>query len=383
MIVKPEPDAADLQQPGRAVAQEIGAPVTSGRAIQDEQYQHTDVPEEKLGNKCSSAEQQREHYSRILVLRRNDKLECINKEDSCLLQQAAGCVDNGDMVRGWYTAASGMIAQQHRFDAIANNMANANTIGYKRDVSIHKAFPELLIRRLDDDGVRRIGLRTHSIGSVDTAPVVGRLGTGVEQNEVFTIFEQGSLRETSNPFDVALEGEGFLVVQTPFGERYTRNGSLILGPESLLVTKDGYPVLGEDGPIQIKLHNFVIDPEGRIFVNADLQDDPQRLVSQRENEWENRIELDQLRLIEVDRPRYLRKQGDSLWDVNEDSGPAVPVADDERPRIRQGFLETANVNPVVEMVRLIEVNRAYEANQRVVRAQDESTARLINQALRL
>ena len=287
------------------------------------------------------------------------------------------------MVRGWYTAASGMIAQQHRFDAIANNMANANTTAYKRDVSIHKAFPELLIRRLDDDGVRRIGLRSHSIGSVDTAPVVGRLGTGVEQNEVFTVFEQGSLRQTSNPFDIALEGEGFLVVQTPYGERYTRNGSLVLGPESLLVTKDGFPVLGEDGPIRIKLHNFVIDPDGRIFVNADLQDDPQRLISQRENDWQNRVELDRLQLVEVDRPRYLRKQGDSLWNVSEDSGPAEIIPAGRRPRIQQGFLETANVNPVVEMVRMIEVNRAYEASQRVLRAQDESTARLINQALRL
>lgn len=277
-----------------------------------------------------------------------------------------------------------MVAQQHRLDQISNNLANVDTEGYKRDISIHKAFPELLIRRFNDDGVMKIPHRARTLGSVDNAPVVGKLGTGVAQNEAYTIFSQGSLEETQNPFDVALQGEGFMTVQTPEGERYTRNGSFLLGPESMLVTKEGYPVLGEDGePLQIKKNNFYIDKEGTILASDAFPDDPRRLISMRENEWEDVVEVGRLKLVDVREPRYLRKQGGSLWNTTWESGDAEIMNADERPVVQQGFLEKANVNPVTEMVRMIEVNRAYEANQRAVRAQDESTGRLLNQALRL
>lgn len=287
------------------------------------------------------------------------------------------------MVRGWYTAASGMAAQEHRFNAIANNLANVDTHGYKRDLAIHKAFPQMLLRRMSDDGVIRVPYRDPSIGAVDKAPVVGVLGTGVEENEVYTVFEQGSLEQTENSFDLALEGEGFFVVRTPGGERYTRNGSFLIGPEGLLVTKQGYPVLGENGPIRIKLNNFMVDQDGRIFENDAFGDDPERLISLQENEWQNTEEIDRLRIVDVRQARYLRKQGDSLWRTTRESGEAQTIFGEQRPKVRQGFLETANVNPVTEMVQMIEVNRAYEANQKVIQAHDESTSRLINQALRI
>ncbi len=287
------------------------------------------------------------------------------------------------MVRGTYTAASGMAAQEHRFNAIANNLANADTHGYKRDLAVQKAFPQLLLRRMSDDGVLRVPYRDQGIGSVDKAPVIGVLGTGVEENEVYTVFEQGSLEQTENSFDLALQGEGFFVVRTPGGERYTRNGSFLIGPEGLLVTKQGYPVLGENGPIRIKLNNFVVDENGRIFENDSFGDDPERLISVRENEWQNTEEVDRLRIVDVRQTRYLRKQGDSLWRSTRESGDAEIIYGEGRPKVRQGFLETANVNPVTEMVQMIEVNRAYEANQKVIQAQDDSTSRLINQALRI
>ena len=277
-----------------------------------------------------------------------------------------------------------MVAQQHRLDQISNNLANVDTEGYKRDISLQKAFPELLLRRMNDDGVMRVPHRGQSLGSVDNAPMVGKLGTGVAQNEAYTIFEQGSLSETQNPFDVALQGEGFLAVETPAGERYTRNGSFLLGPESLLVTKDGYPVLSEEGePIQIRKNNFIIDKDGTIYASDNFPDDPRRLISMFENEWEDVEEVGRLKLVDVREPRYLRKQGGSMWNTTWESGPAQVVNGDERPVVQQGFLEKANVNPVTEMVRMIEVNRAYEANQRAVQAQDESTGRLLNQVLRL
>ena len=301
-------------------------------------------------------------------------------KNCALLNCDRGLVDTfNSMVRGWYTAASGMLAQQRRLDALSNNLANVNTTGYKRDLSINKAFPEILLRRFSDDGVRVIPHSDGRWGSVDTAPVVGRLGTGVEQNEIYTVFEQGSLRQTENVFDVALEGEGFFVVETPNGERYTRNGSFHLGPESVLVTKEGFPVLGENGRIQVKLNNFYVDGDGSVYVNNDFQDDPFRLVSRRENEWRAEDLLDRLQVVQVPRRRYLQKQGSSLWRATEDSGEA---SIQQARRVRQGFLETANVNPVSEMVRMIEVNRAYEANQRVIQAQDESTVQLLRQVLR-
>ncbi|MFP4212011.1 MAG: flagellar basal-body rod protein FlgF [Alkalispirochaeta sp.] len=288
------------------------------------------------------------------------------------------------MVRGVFTAASGMVAQQHRLDAISNNLANANTVGYKRDVSVHKAFPELLLRRMGDDGVIQVPYAGDPLGSVDKAPVTGRLGTGVEQNEVFTIFEQGAVRQTESPFDVALEGEGFFVVDTPYGERYTRNGSFTIGPESLLVTQQGYPVLGADGnPIEVKLNNFVIDEDGRIFSNQRFMDDPDRLVQMLENEWDETVEIGRLRVVGMDESRYLRKEGANLWNTTRESGDAVDLFEGERPAVLQGFLEEANVNPVVEMTQMIEVNRAYEANQKVVQSQDQSTARLLNEVLRV
>lgn len=286
------------------------------------------------------------------------------------------------MLRGIYTGAAGMVVQQNRLDAIANNLANVDTTGYKRDTAIQKAFPELLLRRMSDEGITQFPYRHPVVGSFYSAAVIGSVGTGVETNEVFTAFSQGALKLTDNSFDLALEGDGFFVVQTPYGERYTRNGSFLIGPEGMLVTKQGYPVLGENGPIQLKLNNFSVDEDGVIYENADFADDPLRLVSMRENEWQNTVEVDRLQLVQVRQPRYLQKQGDSFWRTTEESGEAAIVTEG-RPKIHQGFLETSNVNPVTEMVQMIEVNRAYEANQKVIQAQDQATSRLINEAMRL
>ncbi len=275
-----------------------------------------------------------------------------------------------------------MVVQQNRLDALSNNLANVDTTGYKRDTPIEKAFPELLIRRMADDGVTQFPYRGFPVGSFDVAPVVGSVGTGVETNEFYTVFSQGSLKQTDNAFDLALEGEGFFVVDTPYGERYTRNGSFLIGPEGMLVTKQGYPVLGEDGPIQLKLNNFVVDEDGVIYENDTFADDPNRLVSMRENEWENTVEVDRLRVVDMRNTRYIRKQGDSFWKTTDESGDAFTI-ESGRPKVRQGFLETSNVNPVTEMVQLIEVNRAYEANQKAIQSQDQMTGRLINEAIRL
>jgi flagellar basal-body rod protein FlgG len=290
------------------------------------------------------------------------------------------------MLRGLYTGASGMKAEQNRMDVVANNLANADLTGFKRDTVSFKAFPELLIRRLEDDGVRKLPM-----GWVDTAPIVGKLGTGVETNEVYTDFSQGPFKQTENSFDFALEGKGFFAILTPEGERYTRNGTFTLGPESLLVTKDGYPVLDEAGEfIKIKANNFVVDQDGKIFINRRFQENDERLVSRTENEWEDTIQLGRLKIVDFTGgvagsrgDRYLKKQGNSFWIDTEDSGPAAVIPESRRPKVHQGFIETANINPVVEMVQMIEVNRAYEANQKTIQTHDSLLGRLVNEVMRV
>jgi flagellar basal-body rod protein FlgG len=267
-----------------------------------------------------------------------------------------------------------MRAQQWRLDAVGNNLANVSTNGYKKDVASFKAFPELLLRRMDDDGVYK-----HPFGSADAAPIVGKLGTGVELNELFTNFTQGAPLETQSDFDMMLEGKGFFAVATPYGERYTRNGSFILGKEGFLETKDGFPVMGENGPIRVKANNFKVDFEGRIWVNAAYPDDPDVMVGRESNQWEEQVLLDTIKIVDFELDRYLEKQGTSLYRESDTSGPARLMDVVTRPKVQQGFLEASNVDPVLEMVQMIEVNRSYEANQKVIQSEDTMLGTLINQ----
>ena len=251
------------------------------------------------------------------------------------------------MIRGWYIGASGMSAQQNRLDAISNNLANVDTTAYKRDTAVSKNFSELLIRRMNDDGVYKT-----AVGSADAAPIIGKLGLGVETNELFTDFSQGSYKETSSITDTALSGEGFFVVQTPAGERYTRNGNFFIGKEGILETKEGYPVLGEKGPLYLADTEFYVDKDGILYEREEMR------------------EIDRFKTVRFDNERYLKKQGSSLYMETDISGPAHIAEGSERPIFLQGFIETSNVNVVNEMVQMIEVNRAYEANQKTVQAGD-------------
>ena len=249
------------------------------------------------------------------------------------------------MIRGWYTGASGMNAQQARLDAISNNLANVDTTGYKKDVAISKSFPELLMRRMNDDGVI-----VNELGSYDVAPVIGKLGLGVETNELYTIFEQGFT-------DMALSGEGFFAVSTPNGERYTRNGNFMVGKEGYLETKDGYPVLGENGYINVADVRFKVDADGIITD-------------------ENGNEIDRFKIVRFDNERYLNKMGSSLYNTNDIAGEAYIAEGNERPTLIQSYVESSNVNVVNEMVQMIEVNRAYEANQKTIQAEDSMMSTL-------
>lgn len=257
------------------------------------------------------------------------------------------------MIRGWYTGASGMNAQQNRLDAISNNLANVDTTGYKRNITVSKNFSELLIRRANFDGVYK-----KSVGSFDAAPIIGKLGLGVETNENYTDFAQGSFRQTGSNIDFAFSGKGFFTVETPNGERYTRDGNFILGKEGILLTKDGYPVLGENGYIHVDNDKITVNEDGMIYSAEDNQ------------------ELGRFKVVRFDNERYLKKMGTNLYQKTEISGIPHIAEGNERPKFLQGFIETSNVNVVNEMVQMIEVNRAYEANQKTITSEDSMMSTL-------
>ncbi len=282
------------------------------------------------------------------------------------------------MVRGVYTGASGMIAQQERLDVVANNLANVDKPGFKRDTATFKAFPEMMAARTEDDGVVIFPL-----GSTDIRPYVGRMGTGVEVNEVFTEWEQGSLRETGNQLDIALSDKGFFTIETPNGERYTRNGSFLIDKDNYLVTKHGYKVMGENGYIQIKTNNYVIDEEGRVSVNKRYQNNDD-FVQMTQNEWKDEEILDTLKIVRFENERYLKKEGESFWVDTQISGPAyIAQKGIDRPKVLSRFLEMSNVNPINEMVRMIEVQRAYELNSKSIATHDTLIGRVVNEVGRV
>jgi len=273
------------------------------------------------------------------------------------------------MIRGLYTGASGMLSQMLQMDVVSNNLANVDKTGYKDDVTVFKSFPEMLIRRVNDDGVRKFPL-----GSYDKMPIVGSIGTGVEVNEVYTNFKQGGLKQTENPFDLALEGDGFFVVETDRGIRYTRNGSFLIDKDNFLVTKDGYKILGENGYIKVQNNNFVVNEKGEVVVNQDLYN--RKVVSNTENDWASTSVIERLKIATFRELRELKKEGNSFYYETEFSGTAQQPK--IMPKIRQGFLEQANVNIVEEMVKMIEVQRAYEANSKSVTSHDNALSKLIN-----
>ena len=231
------------------------------------------------------------------------------------------------MIRGLYTAASGMLAQMSRTDVISSNLANVNTTAFKKDILVFQALEEMQIRRVDDPSV------TGPTISIDPKPYIGNLGTGVDVGQIYTQFEQGSIKNTSNPLDLALQGEGFFTVMIPAGIRYTRDGSFSRSSEGYLVTSDGHMIIGQNGPILLPENTGItVNENGEIF------SDGQR--------------LDQLMLVSFADPQQLVKEGDNLYSCDEEPQQA-------QPKVIQGALETANANAVTEMVNLIEAFRAY------------------------
>jgi len=286
------------------------------------------------------------------------------------------------MLRGIYTSATGMIMNQYKMDVIANNLANVDKTAFKGEDAIFKSFPEMLIRRTRDDGLGWV-----PIGSFDLAPVVGKLGTGVELNEIFTRFETGPVKKTDNPFDLMIDDRSnstpsFFVVLTDRGEKLTRSGSFILDKDGYLVTPDGFPLMGEKGPIKVSRWNWVVKENGEIWINKKYGNDPNVGTNETQNQWEEPVLLDRIKIRTVEFPRELKKEGNSFYTITPESGPMLELKEDKFPLILQGYLEASNVNIVREMTKMIEVQREYEANQKSVTTHDSLLGKLINEVAR-
>lgn len=262
------------------------------------------------------------------------------------------------MLRGMYTGASGMLAEQVRTDVLANNLANAQTVGFKREAVLQRAFPEMLIRRVFDPVTPAGGADPTFYGTgalYDPRPVIGRLGTGTYVDGTWTVFEQGPLRFTGNTLDVALNGEGFFAVQTDAGVRFTRDGRFMLDSEGRLVTLAGWPVLGADGgPIVVQGADVAIDETGQV--------------------WADGVVAGVLAAWTFAEPQALVREGEGLWAATDEAGAPQPAD----AVILSGYLEQANVNVVSSMVELIAAFRAYEANQKVIQAYDDTLGRVVN-----
>lgn len=281
------------------------------------------------------------------------------------------------MIRGLYTGASGMAMNQVKMDSIANNLANVDKTAYKKDTTIFKTFPEMLMHRFSEDGVGKTPM-----GSFDTAPVVGALGFGGEVNEIYTRFEQGAVKKTENLSDIMIqdrpgsERPNFFMVQTNQGERMSRSGAFILNVDGYLVTPQGYPLLGEKGPIQVNNGNYLIKENGEVYINQKLGNEPMDGTSWDKNRFEEPVLLDRIKIRTVENPRHLDKIGDSFYSDTPESGEPYAPEDQDAPMIMQGYLESSNVQVVTEMVEMIEVNRAYEANAKALQTHDGMIGKL-------
>jgi flagellar basal-body rod protein FlgF/flagellar basal-body rod protein FlgG len=225
---------------------------------------------------------------------------------------------------------------ERQMEVVANNVANVNTAGFKADRSLFEEF--LASRAHEDNFVGR-----------------DRRVSYVQDRGTFKDFSQGPVEQTKNPLDVAIEGNGFLVVQTPAGERYTRDGGLQINNQGQLVNASGYQVLGGSGPVVFQQTDkqVTIASDGNITVL----------------EGNNRIDSvrGKLRVVNFADPQKLVREGSNLYAA----GPGVAAQPDIKSSVRQGFIEKSNVSSVVEMSRMIEVTRTYTQISAMLQAQGD------------
>ncbi|HUW61316.1 MAG TPA: flagellar hook-basal body protein [Candidatus Bathyarchaeia archaeon] len=247
------------------------------------------------------------------------------------------------MLKGLYAAATGLMALEQRQAVIANNISNASTAGFRRQEPVQKGFRGVFLNRMARPG---------ALGR-NSAP-----GGGALFVETFTDTRRGAITTTGDPLTVALEGPGFLAVDTPRGERFTRSGNLAIDTDGQLATPDGYKILAAGGtPLSVGGGKLSIAEDGMVY--------------------EDGQEAGQLRVVEFEDDHMLTREGKGLYRASDSA--MARSADATNTRVIHEALEMSNVNLPNEMIGMILGLRAYEANQKYINTIDETMGRLIDQ----
>jgi len=251
------------------------------------------------------------------------------------------------MLDGMKMATQGMMTLSAKQDIITNNLANVSTTGYRKESITISSFTDILNREIGGmDGMHQ---SSYEIATAPGMEVHGRLGTSS-----VTHSSQGSLKETGNPFDMALDdnGRGFFAIQSQDGIRFTRAGSFRLATSGHLVTPDGSFVMGHRGPIKLTGSNFQVSNDGIISCDGKP--------------------VDRLLVTVFDDTRQMKRTGDNQFAAQ------GGVSATTNFQLKQGYLEQANVNAINEMVDMMMVMRNYEANQKVLQAHDQRLQKTVN-----
>ena len=253
------------------------------------------------------------------------------------------------MIRALYSAASGMNAQQLNVDTIANNLANANTVGFKQR---RTQFQDLLYQSMLQPGA--------AAGAQTIVPTGLQLGLGTRPASNEIIFTQGAFQQTDNPLDVVIQGRGFFQVRMPAGDlAYTRSGNFHLDQNGNVVTADGNPIEPQI-TIPQQAQSITIATDGTVTYTQPGQSAAQT--------------AGQIQLANFQNPAGLNSLGNNLYSMTDASGQptiANPGGQEGLGSLMQGYQEGSNVNVVEEFINLIVSQRAYEANSKVVKAADE------------
>lgn len=247
------------------------------------------------------------------------------------------------MIYGLYLSANGLLTQGMRADVISNNLANGNTHGFKKDF--------LTLRQRDPEALRQGGMGR------EAQKHLMAIGGAVEGDRSNTIFQQGSLQRTENPLDLALNGDGFFKLLSPGGEEYyTRNGAFTFNPQGVLTAQNGLPVLSADGePIVVEGGRAEVDKDGRVLVGEEA--------------------VAQIAVVSLANQTALHKIGENLFQPFGELAQEIP----SEAQLFSGHLEASSISPIREMTALIEAQRAYEANAKVIGVQDDSLGKAISQ----
>ncbi|WP_290736063.1 flagellar basal-body rod protein FlgF [Halobacteriovorax sp. JY17] len=265
---------------------------------------------------------------------------------------------------------SGAIAQQRKVETIANNVANANTPGFKKDQVVFKEY----LTQFEKGHNQDLDMPNKEWKPEDFYRSYGAEHAKVKVDGSFTDFQQGQTSPTGNPLDVALKGKGFLEVLTPNGVRYTRKGNLSINPAGLLVTNGGDPVLSKLDPALLAAGGELPSPQERTI---QLPASAGRLAINFQGELSSKEgKISDLSIVEFNDIHALKKEGNSFF-INEKFENISTT--ENKTAVYQGFIEQSNVNAIQEMSELIKANRNFESIQRVIKTYDTISGKGVNE----